>query len=197
MLTKTQIEILKIFTAKITKNFSIKQIADILKKPYPLIHRSMQPLVLEGFLCKDEQQLLSLQYRKHHGELSYTEMLKKNHFLQGNKTIALFEKDVVNRLKEDFFIFLIFGSAVEKKNPRDIDVLLILDGKDKIDNAEKLLLHIAANFTAHFDIQIISTESMREMLQKREEPNLINETLDKHFLLFGAESYYKVLSDAR
>lgn len=197
MLTKTQIEILKIFTSRITQKFSIKEIADQLKKPYPLIHRSIQSLLSENFLERDEHQLISLQYKKNHAEVAYVEAVKKNAFLQENKTISLFTKDVLEKLKEDFFIILVFGSAVEKKNPRDIDILFIIDNKEKINNIEKLLANIAANFTLHFDIQIITTESMREMLQKREEPNVINETLHKHILLFGAENYYKVLRDAR
>lgn len=197
MLTKTQIEILKIFTAKIIQKFNIKQIADQLKKPYPLIHRSIQSLLSGGFLEKDEHQLISLRYKKHHAEVSYVEAIKKNKFLQENKIISLFVKDVTEKLKEDFFILLVFGSAVEKKNPRDIDILLIIDDKEKINNTEKLLTNIATNFTIHFDIQVITIESMREMLQKREEPNVINETLHKHILLFGAENYYKVLTYAR
>ncbi len=197
MLTKTQIEILKIFTSKITQKFSIKQIADQLKKPYPLIHRSIQSLLEENFLEKDEHQLITLQYKKHHAEIGYIEAIKKNASLEENKTISLFAKDVLEKLKEDFFILLVFGSAIEKKNPRDIDLLLVIDDKEKINNTEKLLANISANFTLHFDIHIITTESMREMLQKREEPNVINETLHKHILLFGAENYYKVLADAR
>lgn len=197
MLTKTEAAILNIFTAKITQRFSIKQIADQLKKPYPLIHRSIQSLLLKDFLEKDEHQLISLQYKKNHAEIAYVEAIKKSAFLQENKTVSLFAKDVLEKLKEDFFILLVFGSAVEKKNPRDVDILFIIDNQEKINNIEKLLTNIAANFTPHFDIQVISTESMREMLQKREEPNVINETLHKHILLFGAENYYKVLAHAR
>lgn len=197
LFTKTQISILQIFASKITQKFSIKQIADQLKKPYPLIHRSIQSLLSENFLEKDEHQLISLQYKKHHAEIAYVEAVRKNAFLQENKIITLFAKDVLEQLKEDFFILLVFGSAMEKKNPRDIDILLIIDDKEKINNTEKLLTNIAANFTSHFDIQVITTESMRELFQKREEPNVINETLHKHMLLFGAENYYKVLTDAR
>ena len=197
MFTKTQVEVLKIFASKITQKFSIKQIADQLKKPYPLIHRTMQTLLSENFLEKDEHQLISLQYKKHHAEIAYVEAIRKNAFLQENKTNTLFAKDVLEKLQENFYILLVFGSAIEKKSPRDIDILLVIDNKEKISNTEKLLANIAANFTIHFDIQVITTESMREMLQKREEPNVINETLIKHILLFGAENYYKVLTDAR
>ena len=196
MLTKTELAILTIFTAKITQKLSIKQIADQLKKPYPLIHRSIQSLLSNSFLEKDEHQLISLQYKKNHAEIAYVEAVKTKAFFDQNKIVSLFTKDVLEKLKEDFFILLVFGSAVEKKNPRDIDVLLIIDDKEKINNIEKLLANIAANFTLHFDIHVITTESMREMLQKREEPNVINETLHKHMLLFGAETYYKVLTDA-
>lgn len=197
MLTKTELAVLSIFTARITRKCSIKQVADQLKKPYPLIHRSIQSLLSQNFLEKEEHQLISLQYKNHHAEASYAEALRTNTFLQENKTISLFTRDVLGKLKEDFFILLIFGSAVEKKNPRDIDILLILDIKEKLNHTEKLLANIAANFTLQFDIHVITAQSMHEMLQKRGEPNVINETLDKHILLFGAENYYKVLTHAR
>jgi len=196
MLTKTQIEIMKIFVSKVIDRFSIKQISELLKKPYPLIHRSTKLLINQGFLLKDEKNFISLNYKDNFQTLSYTESLRADAFLR-DKTLKLFTKDVFEKIKEDFFVFLIFGSSVESKNPRDIDVLLIVQGKEDINEIEKAVSNIASNFSKKFDINVISTESAYEMFVKREQVNVMNETLNKHILLFGAENYYRILKNAR
>src|SRR3989344_897166 len=188
MLTKTQIEIMKIFVSKLIDRFSIKQISELLKKPYPLIHRSTKLLINQGFLLKDEKNFISLNYKDNFQTLSYTESLRADAFLR-DKTLKLFTKDVFEKIKEDFFVFLVFGSSVESKNSRDIDVLLIVQGKEDINEIEKAVSNIASNFSKKFDINVISTESAYEMFVKREQVNVMNETLNKHILLFGAENY--------
>ncbi|MEI6731277.1 MAG: hypothetical protein WCK90_01210 [archaeon] len=197
MFTKTQAKIMEIFVSRITGKFSIRGVAEELKLAYPLIHRSMQSLLLGGFLLKDERGLISLNYGGNHGELAYVESLRAKGALAGDKTIDLFVKDVLERLKEDFFVFLIFGSFVEKKDPRDIDVLIILDDEKKINDTEKVLVNIAGNFTKKFEFQVISSKSAQEMLAKRDKINILNETLNKHILLFGAENYYRIIKNAR
>ena len=196
MLTKTQIEIMKVFASKINNRFSIKQISEILKKPYPLIHRSTKLLINEEFLLKDDKNLISLSYRDNFQTLSYIESLRAEAFLK-DKTLKLFIKDVLAKINEDFFIFLIFGSSVESKEPRDVDVLFIVQGKEKINEIEKAISNIASNFSKKFDINVISTESAYEMFVKREQTNVMNETLNKHIILFGGESYYRILKNAR
>jgi predicted nucleotidyltransferase len=188
---------MEIFVSKINERFTIKQISEILKKPYPLVHRSIKLLIDTKFVIKDKQGFLSLNYRENHLELAYVESIRKKEFLK-NKTISLFVKDVLEKINLDFFIFLIFGSFVEnKKKPRDIDILLIIEDKNKINNIEKILHNLASNFTLKFDINIISVESIYEMLAKREEVNIMNETLDNHILFFGAENYYRLLKNVR
>ncbi len=198
MLTKTQLKIMQIFVSSITDRFSIKQISEIIKKPYPLVHRSIQPLIKDNFLIKDKQKFLSLNYKENTLELSYIESLRRNDFLEQNKTISLFVKDVLTNIKLDFFIFLIFGSYAKKaKNPRDIDILIIIENKDNISNIEKFLRNIASNFNIKFDINIVCIESVYEMLVKRDKKNIINETLNNHILIFGAENFYRLLKNAR
>jgi len=197
MLTKTQAKIMKVFVSKITEKFSIKQVSEILKKPYPLIHRSIKPLVQDNLLIKDSKQLLSLNYKNNFSELSYIESLRKKEFLDKDKTLSLFVKDILEKSSFNFFISLIFGSSVESKNSRDIDLLFIIEDKSKINDFEKFLNNLADNFSKKFDINVISTESAYEMLSKRDNINVLNETLNKHIILFGGENYYKILKNAR
>ncbi|PIN93356.1 hypothetical protein COU54_03365 [Candidatus Pacearchaeota archaeon CG10_big_fil_rev_8_21_14_0_10_31_24] len=197
MFTKTQAEILKIFVSQIDRRFSIKEIAEMLKKPYPLIHRSIQDLLKKGFLIKDEKHFLSLNYRKNHTELGYVEALRSKQALDKDKILSLFLQDVKNKLSLNFFVLLIFGSYVEKSNPRDIDIILILEDEKRLSEVEKTMQNIASQFTKNFEIQVVSTKSAHEMLAKRENLNILNESLNKHLVLFGAENYYWMVSHAR
>ena len=197
MFTKTQIRIMKVFAASIVRRFSIKEIADTLKSPYPLIHRSIQDLLNKGFIVKDEKNFLSLNYKSNHMDLAYIESLREKELIRKEKTLSLFIQDVLNRIKEDFFVFLIFGSYVEKPNYRDIDFLFITGDESRINETERILANIADNFTAKIEIQVISSKSAQEMLSNRDKINIMNETLNKHILLFGAENYYRMVKNAR
>ena|SRR3989338_588397 len=197
MFTKTQIRIMKVFAASIVRRFSIKEIADTLKSPYPLIHRSIQDLLNKGFIVKDEKNFLSLNYKSNHMDLAYIESLREKELIRKEKTLSLFIQDVLNRIKEDFFVFLIFGSYAEKSNYRDIDFLFITGDESRINETERILANIADNFTAKIEIQVISSKSAQEMLSNRDKINIMNETLNKHILLFGAENYYRMVKNAR
>ena len=197
MFTKTQTSVMEIFVSKIDRKFSIKEIADMLKKPYPLIHRSIKSLIQDGFILRDNKELLSLNYKENQAELAYIEALRSKKALDKDKIMVLFAKDVNSQIDCDFYIFIIFGSYVEKNNPRDIDILFIVENESKVNEIERILENIASKFTKKFEVQVISVKSTYEMLAKRDKINIMNETLNKHILLFGAENYYKVLKNAR
>lgn len=197
MLTKTQVEIMKVFTASIEKRFSIKEIAEHLKSPYPLIHRSMQVLLKEGFLVRDDKELISLNYKQNQGELAYVESLRAKEALGKDKTLTLFVQDVIEKVKLDYFIFLVFGSFVDKASYRDIDILFIIEDEARVHEIEKTVQNIAGNFSKNFEVHVVSTASAHEMLSKREKVTIMNETLNKHILLLGAEYYYRMVKNAR
>lgn len=198
MFSKTQARVMQIFTSKITGKFSIKGISELSKKPYPLIHRSMKDLVDKKFLVKDARGLLSLNYKANYSDFAYIESLRCEEFLRMNKTIALFVKDAIERINLGYFSLLLFGSSVGKgEKTRDIDILFIVEHKEDVPQAEKLLDNISSSFTIRFQSNVISTESACEMLAKRDEANVMNETLDNHILFFGAENYYRLLKNAR
>ena len=198
ILTKTQTRIMEIFTASITKRFSVMQISKLLRKPYALIFNSIKHLIENGFLEKDHN-LISLNYKSNHLELTYIESIRKNEFLSKNKTIKLFVKDSLEIMKTDFFCMLIFGSYAENKQQKgsDVDVLVIFEHDYKHDNIEKILENLVSKFSSSFHIHVISTKSAYEMLSKRDEANVINEILNKHIIIFGGENFYRILKNAR
>jgi len=197
MLTKIQTEIMKVFVSKIDRKFSINEISRGLKKPYALIHRSMQELIKNKFILKDEKKLLSINYKENLTEISFIESIITKNSLEKDKSISLFIKDCINGIKEDYFTLLIFGSFVNKVKFNDLDLILILDNSDNLETAEKTIKNIASNFSLKIDLHVINKESAHEMFSKRERINILNESLNKHLIAFGAENYYRILSNAR
>lgn len=197
MLTKTQIEIMKIFVSKIDRKFSINEISQLLKKPYALIHRSIKWLTENSLVKLDEKKLLTLSYRENLADISFVESIRAKESLQKEKSVGLFIKDCLKNLHEDFFTLLIFGSFVEKRKFNDLDVILILDNPNNVEKTEKIIKHISSNFSFKVDLHVLSKESVYEMFSKREQINILNESLMMHIIVFGAENYYRMLSNAR
>jgi predicted nucleotidyltransferase len=196
MATKTQIKIMKLFVSHITERFSINGIAKELDMNVSLAHRVIKSLI-GSYLIKDKQQYLSLNYHSNHGFLAYIEFLRREEFLKKHRTIAAFQEEILEKLKDDPFIMILFGSTVEKKNPRDYDVLFIFETYDKVKRREKTVDVIASHHSDKFDINVLAIESMYEMAAKRTQKNVLNELLNKHIILHGSEYFYKMLHNAR
>jgi len=199
MLTKTQLAIMKIFVSKITEKFSVRQVAETAGKPYPLIHRSVKALIESKLLEKDVHNLVSLNYNENHSILSYVEGLRMAEFLEKHKTIELFVKDALDGIKMDYFTMLLFGSYAKCKETKgsDVDILIIMEDGNKTETVEKIMDTISSRFSVKFDCIVISAESACEMLARRNQANVMNESMDSHILLFGAENYYRLLKNAR
>ena len=111
-----------------------------------------------------------------------------------NKKIRLFHK----KYREDLLDIILFGSILKgKEKPRDIDVLLIVDDTGKVEFHEKFLHNIASNYNLPFEERVISFDSVSEMLAKRDEMNVMNEILNKHIILYGAELFYRLIQRGR
>ncbi|MDD3175223.1 MAG: hypothetical protein PHU51_01990 [Candidatus Nanoarchaeia archaeon] len=194
---KTTQKLLELFTSNITKKFTLREVSKQLNMNVSLTHRTIQELKKTNTLTLDENNLLKLNYKTNHDLLIFVEYQKRNNYFKTNKTLKLFAEEINKKIKETSFILILFGSSVILKTPRDVDILLIVDHKSKIEFNEKFLLNIAANYNLPIEERVISIESVQEMLQKRDEINLINEILNKHLILYGAEQFYRILERER
>ena len=195
--TKTQLGIMEIFVSCITEKYSIFHISKLLKKPYAQVHKGFTSLVKEGFLLKDKKNLISLNYKEHHSELAYIESIRKNKLFKRNSTIRIFYDDFTKKLGLDFFIVLVFGSTVISNKSRDIDVLVIIENPEKVEATQRYLNNVTNIRTDVFDAHVIAVESVYEMFSQWEQKNVMNETLNKRVILFGAENYFRMLKNAR
>ena len=86
---------------------------------------------------------------------------------------------------------------MESSKPGDYDVLFVFEINKTADERERAIEAIASNNSDKFHVQSIGTESVFEMASKRTQKNVLNELLNKHALLHGAENFYRLLKHAR
>src|SRR3989344_8256640 len=136
-INKSTAKVLQFFVGHITEPFTLREAAGRLNMHISLTHRAIQPLINTKIIEQNKHKNLILNYKIHHETLSFAEYLRRDDFFNKFKDIKLFADEVINKIKEDNFILLVFGSAVESNQPRDIDLLLIVDSTDKVEFHEK------------------------------------------------------------
>lgn len=198
-INKSTAKVLQVFTGHITESFTLREVARKLKMHVSLAHRAVKPLIERQIIQQDKHKNLSLNYKIHHETLAYVEFMRRDDLLNRYKfrDLNLFREEVISKINEDSFVLLLFGSAVNSNKPRDIDLMLIVDSTDKIEFHEKFLYNIASNYDLPFEERVISFESVYEMLAKRDEMNVMNEILNKHIILYGAELFYRLIQKGR
>lgn len=202
ILTKTQLRIMQFFTGRVTGSFSIRQVERELNIDYSLVHRAIKPLIDKHKLLRvTEYNRVMLNFREYHNMLSYVEYLCRDELLNKprNKDLAMCFETFIKKFKEESFALLLFGSVVNKINPGDVDVLIIVDSTNKTESSEAFLYNISRDYELDEKLHIvcISYESVYEMLSKREQRNVLNEVLNKHIIIYGAELFYRLLDRGR
>ena len=196
MLTKTQLRIMRLFVSQITNRFSLRGVGKELKIHQALTYRASKTLLEKKLIISDDDKYV-LNYKEHHQDLAYFEHLRSQEFLKKNKTISMLNNEIIDKFPYEYFVLLIFGSTVTSSKPRDLDLLLIIEKTEDITQAEKYLYNISRNYTTKVHPVIISFESVYEMLALRDNKNVMNEVLNKHLILYGAELFYKLIKKGR
>ena len=198
MFTKTQAKIMQLFASQITQRFSIRGVAKELKMHHALAYRACGPLIEDKLIIPDGDRY-ALNYKENHQELAYIECLRSKAFLSRpkNRSLEMFAEDVVKKFPYGYFVLCVFGSAVITAKPRDVDVLVIIERTDDVESAERALHNIARNYTLKIHSVVVSFESVEKMLAARDDRNVMNEVLNKHFILSGAELFYKLITKGR
>ena len=96
-----------------------------------------------------------------------------------------------------FFILLVFGSYVTKKNKKDsdIDIAFIVESDDTGNKIKPYIEQIVRRITQKIDYHIITKYDFKEMLL-REEENLGKEIYRQHFIIWGNDQYYELIREA-
>ena len=192
--TKTEIEVLKLFTSKIKDTFTIRETARLIKKDVKIVHTSVKRLIMESFLIKEKHNGLRLNLQKNMQDLAYIENLRKELFYRRNPLLKAYFERFIFWTKQPFFCLLVFGSYADNTNKEksDVDILLLTDGH--IVETEKEFIAKISTIDLPTHVTSLSCKEFIDLL-KRKELNLAAETLNKHIIIYGAESYYKMLGE--
>jgi hypothetical protein len=193
-LNKTTWKVLQLFTGNLTESFTLREVSRKLDMHVSLAHRAIQPLLKLKVIEKNKHKNLFINYHANHEIIIFAEYLRRNTFFQQWPDIEYLSNEIINKMKEESFVLMIFGSAVTSNKPRDIDLLLLVDNSEKIDFHEKFLLNILSGHNLPFEEKVISFENFYEMLSNTNNKNIVNESLNKHIILYGAELYYRLIS---
>jgi predicted nucleotidyltransferase len=195
MLTKTEIKVLELFTSKILSSFSIREISRLINRDIKIVYTSVKSLIKKEFITKNSHNLLCLNYKKNKQILAYIENIRKEDFFEKNNLIKIHLNNFLTKTKNHFFVLLIFGSYASGNAKKNSDVDLLLISPELNQKFERELKASLSTSIKKFDINVIDSESFREMLQKRDEFNVVNETFNNHIILQGAEQYYSLLGE--
>lgn len=192
LFTKTEINVLNLFVSRILDSFTIREVSRIIKKDLKIVHTSIKKLIAKGFFIQ-EKQGLRLNYRENIPDLAYIENLRKESFFKKNKLLKIHLNNFLEKTKDKFFILLVFGSYASGKQTKKSDIDLLAVIPEHGERFERELNATLSVSTEKFHINVINTESFKEMLGKRDEANVVNETLGNHIIIYGAELYYAFL----
>lgn len=194
MFTKTEIRVLELFTANILNSFTIREVSRLAKKDLKIVYTSIKNLTAKKFLIKQKRGL-NLNYKNNWQDLAYIENIRKEAFFEKNPSIKMHLNRFLEKSKNKLFVLLIFGSYASGKADKKSDVdLLAVTSKDN-EGFERQLNSVLSLSQEEFHVNTISIASFRELLVKRDEINIVNETFSSHIIIYGAEQYYALLGE--
>jgi len=194
-LTKTDIAVLGLFASRMLERLTVREAARLIKKDLKIVHTSIKKLAKEGFLIKEKPSGIRLDYRKNISEIAYVESVRKAAFFKKHPLIGIYAEKLIAESKTKLMLLLIFGSYASGKNKANSDIDLLAVVPEYNGDVGQQMVSALSLSPKKFHASIISEESFREMLKKRDEMNVVNETLNNHILLYGSEQYYALLGE--
>ena len=195
MFTKTQARIMELFTSSITTGFNFTPLVEKTG-----IDRKNVSLVLKALVKKKlvnlENRVYSLNYAENHQELAYVEHLRSEEFLARKKNayVKLVVNDVLDKISHPSFIFLLFGSRVNADpNAYDVDLMIIVDTEEKANEIQRIADRIKSPLRLEMKDHTGMTPPMKCLIRGKGK-SVLHQTLNKHFIFHGAESYYRLIT---
>lgn len=195
-LEKTDFEVLEFLIGNLFEKFSIKEIADKLKRPYVKIHKSIKRLENKKIIneeIKGKSHYCSIDYKNNIEVICFIDSQKTKEFLFKNKKIKLIIEDILEKIKIPDYTLLLFGSYAKGNADKnsDLDIAIISSREDK-EEAGKIINSIKRLSSLEVHSLEFSYKEFIEML-KSKEMNVGKEIVKNHIILKGYEQFYNCL----
>ena len=177
---------------------TIRGISRKLGKSYTLVYNNIADLEKKEIIKKQSVPPAQIVTLNEYAPLEIfidIEFKRKNNFLKKHAWIRLMLKDILKNSNNPFFILMVFGSYAKgsQNEKSDLDLLMIVNDKKEIRNAENALQKVYTKVKK--SINIVDTEDFKEMIKNTEKLNIGNEAKKHHILLYGIEEYYQIIKN--
>lgn len=195
-LEKTDFEVLGFLIESLNKEFSIKEIADRLKRPYVKIHSSIKRLKNKKIIkeeIKGKSHYCSIDYKNNINVVCFISSQKAREFLLKNKKIKLIIEDIIANIKIPNYTLLLFGSYAKSNADKhsDLDIAVIGSSEDK-EEIERIINSVKRVFSLDIHSLEFSYKEFIEML-KSKEMDVGKEIVKNNIIFRGCEQFYNCL----
>lgn len=196
MLKKTY-KILNIFAKEPWKKFTFKDIKKISKsKSESYIYNTLKNFVKENILKQDKAGNVII-YSLNHNSKTITNIATSLEYTSWNKKQIPYKdiEELISKIPTNFFTFIITGSYANNKQTQksDIDIVILCKNETKKVYAE--LKHLCDSNIPPVHLYIFKESEFLQMLTNKNS-NYGKEITKNNLILYGAESYYKIIFEA-
>lgn len=197
---KLELMIMRLFSTNPHQRYSIRSISKAIGKQYAPVHIAVQRLIKKGALKKQRighTDYCSIDLDGDSSIFCFAEALRAKQFISKNKDIGLIIEEVLEKLKAQFYVLVLFGSYAKGKQTKnsDIDLLLIADNNSRAEELERTLAGISRLSIVPMHIISMNYQDFIDMA-KTKETNAVNQAIGNHIILSGYEEYYRMLGAA-
>lgn len=195
-LEKTDFEVLSFLISNMHEEYSIKELAEKLKRPYVKIHNSIKRLSTKGIIkeeVKGRSHYCSINYKYNPDIVCFINAQMAREFLIKNKKISLIVTEITNSIKSPNYSLAIFGSYA-KGNPdknSDVDIAIITPAENK-EEAERTINHTKKFSPLKIHSLELTYKNFIDML-KSKEWNVGKEISKNHIIFKGCEQFYECI----
>ncbi len=188
------LKVLKLFVENKDKKYPIKRAAEALDMNYRIVYEEIMQLEKEELIRitrMGNSNLCEFNYQLSGKVVELEELRKKEQFK--NKNIKLIYKRI-KEAKSPFYALILFGSFASKTNTKhsDIDLCLISDNPE-VTKEVQVVLSITP-----LDVHLVEFTSAQFIsMLKSKGFNVGNEIVKNNIVLYGIESFYEMINNAK
>lgn len=192
-LEKTDFEVLGFLIENINNEYSIKEIAEKLKRTYVKVHNSIKRLSNKKIIkeiVKGKSHYCSISYKDNVDIVCFIKSQKTKDFLEKNKKISLIISNITTSMKSPDYILVLFGSYSKGNANKhsDIDIAVIISNQDK-EKAERVMNSIKRLSNQKIHSLEFTYYDFIDML-KSKEANVGKEIVKNNIIFKGFEQFY-------
>ena len=198
MITKKQLEILKVFCKNLFREYTFKEVKEISKEKSNSVIQNAIKVFLKEELINERQIGTSKLFSINHENskiYSYFEIIANEEIGKLVKKSIKIVGEEINK-KTSFYSLVIFGSysVNENKKDSDLDVAVFIESEDKRKLIEACLNSAKLKSILKIDGHVIVKNEFLEML-KADYANLGKEIAKKHLAVYNSLIFYNILKE--